>query len=55
MHHFVRHLVKLILAEILQADRLSSCTPTGYKIHIELPVFAFVSRRARPSSGKGFP
>ena len=33
----------------------SPCTPTGYKIHIELPIFVFVSGRARPSSGSNYP
>ena len=29
MCHFMRHLVELILAEILQADRLSPCRAIG--------------------------
>ena len=29
MRHFMRHLVELILAEILQADRLSPCRAIG--------------------------
>ena len=42
---------KCVLEIFCGADRLNPCTPTGYKIHMKVSVFTFVSRRARPSSG----